>query len=109
MESAADVLDNLPLGPVRNPGAGRVATGAARAGGTARIATIDLAVDPAPPEARSQVLALLSPEPTMVDDIVRRCQLSPPVTVAVLLELELAGRVETLPGNRVALLPGGSD
>ena len=25
--------------------------------------------------------------------------------MAVLLELELAGRVETLPGNRVALLP----
>ena len=26
--------------------------------------------------------------------------------MAVLLELELAGRVETLPGNRVALLAG---
>jgi DNA processing protein len=64
---------------------------------------------PGPPEARRQVLALLSPEPTMVDDLVRRCQLSPPVTVAVLLELELSGRVETLPGNRVALLPGGTD
>ena len=41
----------------------------------------------------------------MVDDLVRRCHLSPSVTVAVLLELELAGRVETLPGSRVALLP----
>ena len=41
----------------------------------------------------------------MVDDLVRRCHLSPSVTMAVLLELELAGRVETLSGSRVALLP----
>jgi DNA processing protein len=41
----------------------------------------------------------------MVDDLVRRCHLSPSVTVAVLLELELAGRVETLSGSRVALSP----
>jgi predicted Rossmann fold nucleotide-binding protein DprA/Smf involved in DNA uptake len=64
---------------------------------------------PVAPETFRRVLALLSPEPTSVDDIVRRCQLSPPATVAVLLELELTGRVETLPGNRVALLPGGID
>jgi DNA processing protein len=41
----------------------------------------------------------------MVDDLVRRCHLTLSVTMAVLLELELAGRVETLPGSRVALLP----
>jgi DNA processing protein len=35
----------------------------------------------------------------------RRCQLSSSATMAVLLELELAGRVETRPGNRIALLP----
>ena len=52
---------------------------------------------------QAAVLSLLSPEPTMVDDLVRRCHLSPSATMAVLLELELAGRVETLPGNRVAL------
>ncbi len=40
----------------------------------------------------------------MVDDLVRRCHLSPSVIVAVLLELELAGRIQTLPGSRVALL-----
>jgi DNA processing protein len=54
--------------------------------------------------ARSQVIALLGPTPTKVDDLVRRCQLSPGAVMAVLLELELAGRVETLPGNRFALL-----
>jgi DNA processing protein len=55
-------------------------------------------------QARSQILQLLSPAPTKVDDLVRRCQFSSSAVMAVLLELELAGRVETLPGSRVALL-----
>ena len=54
--------------------------------------------------ARQTVAALLGPEPTAVDDLTRRCQLSASAVMAALLELELAGRVETLPGNRVALL-----
>ena len=33
------------------------------------------------PDAAAQILSLLSPEPTMVDDLVRRCHLSPSVTV----------------------------
>ena len=57
--------------------------------------------------ARSQVVGLLSPTPVKVDDLVRRCQLSTAAVLAVLLELELAGRVETLPGNRFALLADG--
>jgi DNA processing protein len=39
-----------------------------------------------------------------VDEIARRCQLSMAAVSAVLLELELAGRVETLSGNRVAAI-----
>jgi len=39
-----------------------------------------------------------------VDDVVRRCQFSPAAVMVVLLELELAGRLELLPGNRVVLL-----
>ena len=54
--------------------------------------------------ARATVVRLLGPEPTPVDDLTRRCQLSASTVMAALLELELAGRVETLPGNRVALL-----
>jgi DNA processing protein len=54
--------------------------------------------------ARNSVARLLSPDPTLVDDLVRRCQLSASTVMAVLLELELAGRVETMPGHRVALL-----
>ncbi|MDR3531652.1 MAG: DNA-processing protein DprA [Rhodopila sp.] len=103
VESAADILENLPLEPAaprpRKHGLGETA--------------LPFPDEPAsaqnPPEARSEVLGLLSPEPTMVDDLVRRCQLSPSVTMAVLLELELAGRVETLPGSRIALLPDAFD
>jgi DNA processing protein len=57
------------------------------------------------PEARESVIGLLSAAPTAVDDLVRRCQLSASVVAAVLLELELAGRVEALPGGRIILLP----
>ena len=52
------------------------------------------------------VLALLGPAPTAVDDLIRRCQFSGPAVLSVLLDLELAGRIETLPGNRVARLGG---
>jgi DNA processing protein len=54
--------------------------------------------------ARDQVIELLGTSPTMVDDVVRRCQFSPAAALSVLLELELAGRVEMLPGHRVALV-----
>ncbi len=50
------------------------------------------------------VLACLSVSPTPVDEVVRRCHLSASAVSSALLELELAGRIETLPGNRVCLL-----
>lgn len=49
------------------------------------------------------VLGLLSPSPVSVDELLRRCHLSPAVVASVLLELELAGRISRHPGNRVAL------
>lgn len=54
--------------------------------------------------ARAAILSLLGPVPVMVDEILRQCQLSPSVVSWVLLELELAGRLDRQPGNRVALL-----
>jgi DNA processing protein len=62
-----------------------------------------------PPESeleagRENVLELLGPSPVMVDEVIRQCQLSPAVVNLVLLELELAGRLERHPGNRVALI-----
>ena len=96
VESAADVVDALagmlraPMGepPERNFGPGK---------------------HPEPPDSDlAACLALLrdllSPTPVPVDELIRECQLSPAVVQTVLLELELAGRIERHPGNRVALV-----
>jgi DNA processing protein len=56
-------------------------------------------------EIREAVLQLLSPAPTLVDDLLRHCQFSPQAALlAALLDLELGGVIESLPGNRVALI-----
>ena len=105
-ETADDVLDNLPQHPMSAPlpEEGIAAPPGLAEAGLAGLRS-DLADDsPELPRARSQVLDLLGPSPTPVDDVVRRCQLSPAAVMAVLLELELAGRLELLPGNRVVLL-----
>jgi DNA processing protein len=54
--------------------------------------------------ARAAVLECLSPTPAAVDELIRECQVSPAVIAAVLLELELAGRLERHPGQRVSLI-----
>ncbi|MEX0921222.1 MAG: DNA-processing protein DprA [Rhodovibrionaceae bacterium] len=54
--------------------------------------------------AASQIEALLGPGAVTVDELVRRCQLSPAVVSLALLELELAGRLERQPGNRISLV-----
>jgi len=98
-ETIADILANLPAAPVAVTG---------------RRILIPLEAAPQPslsldedsPEA-AQVLALLGNSPVAVDDLLRRCHLSPSVVQAILLDLELAGRVETSPGHRVALRPTG--
>ena len=53
--------------------------------------------------ARSRVLDLLSPTPVSVDEIVRQSGLPPALVQTVLLELELAGRLERHAGSRVGL------
>jgi DNA processing protein len=55
-------------------------------------------------DARRAVLAGLGAQPTAVDELVRRCHLSAPVAQMVLLELELAGRLQRHPGNQVSLV-----
>jgi DNA processing protein len=54
--------------------------------------------------AQVALLALLGPVPVTVDELLRECQLSPAVLITALLELELAGRLERHPGNRVSLV-----
>lgn len=53
--------------------------------------------------ARPAVLAALGPTPVEVDEILRQCQITAATVRIILLELELAGRLERHPGNRVAL------
>lgn len=55
-------------------------------------------------DARQSVIEMLGATPVTVDELVRECQLSPPAVQTALLELELAGRVERQPGNRVSLV-----
>lgn len=59
--------------------------------------------------ARPLVLEALGSAPLPVDEVIRGCQLSAPVVLTVILELELAGRVERHPGNQIALLQDGWD
>jgi len=54
--------------------------------------------------ARREVLELMGSAPVPVDELIRECQFSPSIVTMVLLELELAGRCERHPGNRVALI-----
>jgi DNA processing protein len=107
-ETAQDVLDHLPDHPsreglTRDPlFAQDTAPGLAEpleSWGEPTESAEDLA------KTRRQVIDLLGSSPTAVDDVVRRCQFSAAAVMAALLELELAGRIETLPGSRVALLP----
>ena len=96
-ESAADVVANLPDQP-----------GPAAASASLGLGFSDEAEPLADPvSVRSQVLALLGPTPTPVDDLVRRCQLSASAVIAALLDLELAERVEMLPGNQACLIAHG--
>ena len=59
--------------------------------------------DDAPANARESVIALLGPSPVPVDMLVRQSRLTPAMVATILLELELAGRLERQPGNRVSL------
>ena len=56
------------------------------------------------PALRRKIEAALGTTPAAVDELMRQCQVSAAVLASILLELELAGRLERLPGNRVALI-----
>jgi DNA processing protein len=58
------------------------------------------------PEAsdRARITGLLGPSPVLLDDLVRMAGASPAVVRAVLLELELAGRLERHGGGLVSLI-----
>jgi DNA processing protein len=55
-------------------------------------------------EARQALLERLSFTPTDIDDLIRLCSISPSLANTAILELELAGRAQRLPGHRVQLM-----
>src|SRR6202035_1887879 len=63
----------------------------------------DQDIEPAPDE-RSRIIGLLSPAPVSMDDLVRLSKTSPRVVRIVLLELEIAGRLERHGGGLVSLV-----
>ena len=108
VESAEDVLVNLPDHPGREglqrdplfarPQPPPALREAADPWPTTDLTTRDAAL------VRRTVLQLLGPAPTSVDELARRCQFSTATINSALMDLELAGRVEALPGNRFALI-----
>lgn len=92
-EGAGDVLDHLPEAPRNAP-----------LFDLSRLETLtEETPEPIgpPPEGPSEVLDLIGLSPVSVDEVLRRCHLSPPELQAVLAALELEGRVVLLPGHRV--------
>jgi DNA processing protein len=55
-------------------------------------------------DARTRIVALLGPAPVQIDDLVRLAKSSPAVVRMVLLELEIAGRIERHGGGLVSLI-----
>ena len=53
---------------------------------------------------RARIVSLLGPTPVSIDDLIRMAELSPAVVRTVLLELELAGKLERHGGGLVSLL-----
>jgi DNA processing protein len=104
-ETAADILTQLgPLLQSEMPPSRATARQMQR-----RLPMIDGPPSlPATPQiAEDSALELLveklSPTPVAVDELVRQCHLSAASIATLLLELELAGRIERHPGNLVSL------
>lgn len=92
VQSAADILESL--GPI----------------GGGPVASPPQAYAPPPPSAdaseadRRALIGLLGPVPVPVDELVRLSHLPPAIVQTVLLELELAGRLDRHAGGRVSLV-----
>ncbi|MTJ81049.1 MAG: DNA-protecting protein DprA [Telmatospirillum sp.] len=94
VESAADILDVL------SPAAPRMISEPVKImPEAARPAEDELA------RARLAILPALGAAPVTVDEIIRQCQLSPAVVSMVLVELDLAGRLDHHRDNQISLLP----
>ncbi len=102
VETAEDVLTHLApqLRQSQVPRPGVPAAAAARAPSPSVAGIAEPATDEAGLEL---LLRLLGPTPVPVDELVRQSQLTAAAVATLVLELELAGRVERHPGNLVSL------
>jgi DNA processing protein len=57
------------------------------------------------PEPAPKIFAFLGPTPISVDQLVEQLELETTVLLATLLQMEMAGIVEKMPGNRYILVP----
>ena len=64
---------------------------------------------PDPEQVRQRIIELLGFAPTPVDDLIRRCQFSASAINAALSDLELANKVELLPGHQTCLLASADE
>jgi DNA processing protein len=107
VETAEDVLAALPAGPLALPPPRPRAPVAAA---VEEEEPVEIDPEEADPDgadevtrARRHLATLLSPTPVSVDEVLRRCPCSAAAVNAALLDLDLEGRLDRLPGNRVAL------
>jgi DNA processing protein len=106
VESAADVVAELPEYPGAE-GLGRLPLFARGAGrGFAEQPAVYTGPEANLAQVCAEVVELLGASPTEIDVVVRRSQFAPAAVMAALSQLELALKVEVLPGSRVALLSG---
>ncbi|MBL4721274.1 MAG: DNA-protecting protein DprA [Alphaproteobacteria bacterium] len=106
LESAADVLDALP--PLGQGEFSEFKTG----GYQPPLTRQDGAKPTEGPDlenARDAILEHLGPAPTRLDDLIRGSDYPINIWSLILLELELAGRLERHPGGAVSLLASLSD
>ncbi|QQG36118.1 MAG: DNA-protecting protein DprA [Micavibrio aeruginosavorus] len=95
--NAADILESLSAFPEES--LQDVARQAYEPRG-ARLKIDDQTLD----RTRMEVLSCLSHAPIAIDEIIRSAVLAPAAVQIVILELELAGRAQRLPGQRVSLI-----
>ena len=89
------VLDSLRLRPLREDTRGW------QGGGSVPPVTEDSGPDD---KLRNIILENLSPTPTDLNDLIRAVQAPIPLVLTVILELELAGRIERQAGNKINLV-----
>jgi DNA processing protein len=53
---------------------------------------------------RDRLVSLLGPVPVEIDELIRTCELHPSVVMLILLELDLAGRLQRHSGGYVSLI-----